>query len=102
MTFEIYNATTVAVVATRTDTFATLGTVSVVKWKSLEYASWNGTDTIYPRMFLAAVGGGGTMVVDLALFANIDSGAGNNGPKSLANDATTENTVWPENARVGV
>jgi hypothetical protein len=51
---------------------------------------------------VAAVGGGGIMVVDLAVFANIDSGAGNDGPKSVANDATTENTVWPENSRVGV
>lgn len=98
-----YNSTTAAAVGTPVDFGAnTLGSGGTWKWTSAEYNGWNGTDTIYPRVTRIGAGGGGTFYVDLCVSVTIDSANGNDGPKSIANDALTENLVWAENVRVGV
>jgi hypothetical protein len=101
MRLQWYNATTAAAVGSATEIGNnTLGTAGTWKWISAEYNGWNGTDTIYPRVTRIGVSTVDTIHVDLGLSVTIDSGP--DGAKSIANDGLTENTVWPEHARVGV
>jgi hypothetical protein len=89
------DAASVTLQATNATYFAT---ANAWVWVGLEYASWNGTDQLYPYATKSQTATAAAFGVDQALFLTLNGGPGANRPRDVAHQALTDLRAWPVNA----
>lgn len=71
-------------------------------WRSVEYASWDGTTGLYPSAIRSTAPSAAAFYVDKVLFVRTIGAVGLAGPDEVAAQAVTETRVWSGVAQVAM
>lgn len=98
VSLRIWNSTTAANAATVTKTATQFTTANVWQWFAVEYATWNGTDGLYPYAVFTANATAADFYIDQVIFLSINQ-VNASQARDVANQALTEMAIWPAVAR---